>query len=124
MVTFPATPAQILEGTTLTSAGCTITCASTGDTLREGDEVCVLVRRHKDSEAWSRYGVYEAADDATHPSPTTTVEEDYDRIMAFGRLAVASDQATQSARLVLYDIEEAVVARAGERGHLAGEGGV
>ena len=102
MVTFSATPAQILEGAVVSSAQCVVTCGETGEPLREGAEVLVKAEHHIHSDAWSWRGVY--ATNAGGPVDIHPAEE-WDRVLATGRLAVASDQATQTARLVLHDVE-------------------
>ncbi|MFP4117267.1 MAG: hypothetical protein ACLFSD_00240 [Salinivenus sp.] len=102
MTTFSATPAQILAGESLTYGGaCTLTCSATGRTLREGDEVLVHVDRHQSIDAWHMVGVYsiDARDVELHGKP------DHDEILARGRLAVASDCATQDAELILRGVE-------------------
>lgn len=103
MTTFQATPSQILDGEALTYGGaCTLTCSASGQTLREGDHVLVHVDRCHDIQAWSLIGVY-----ATDAAREVTLHEkpDHDEILARGRLAVASDCATQEARLILRDVE-------------------
>lgn len=103
MTTFQAKPDQILGGAHLTYGGaCTLTCAASGAVLREGDEVLVHVDRYHQTEAWGMIGVYDidAARDVTLHG-----KNDHDEILAEGRLAVASDCATQEARLILRDVE-------------------
>jgi hypothetical protein len=103
MTTFDATPEQILAGEALTYGGaCTLTCSASGRTLREGDEVLVHVDRYHDIEAWGIVGVYDA--DVAR-EVTLHEKTDHDEILARGRLAVASDCATQDARLILRDPE-------------------
>jgi len=103
MTTFDATPEQILAGEALTYGGdCTLTCSATGRVLREGVEVLIHVDRHQSVEAWGIVGVY----DANNARKVTLHEKaDHDEILARGRLAVASDCATQDARLILRDPE-------------------
>ena len=103
MTTFSATPEQILAGESLTYGGaCTRTCSATGRTLREGDEVVIHVDRHQSIDAWGIVGVYDATNARKvelHGKP------DHDEILATGRLAVASDCATQEAALILRDVD-------------------
>lgn len=103
MTTFQAKPEQILAGESLTYGGaCTLTCSASGATLREGDEVLIHVDRYHETEAWGIVGVYD-----TDAAREVTLHEkaDHDEILAKGRLAVASDCATQSAELILRGVE-------------------
>jgi hypothetical protein len=103
MTTFQAKPEQILTGTHLTYGGaCTLTCSASGRTLREGDEALVHIDRYHDTEAWSIVGVYGIG---IAREVTLHEKADHDEILAKGRLAVASDSATQEARLILRGIE-------------------
>ena len=103
MTTFQAKPEQILAGTHLTYGGaCTLTCSASGRTLREGDEVLVHVDRYHDIEAWGIVGVYDV--DAAREVELHE-KADHDEILVKGRLAVASDCATQEAALILRGIE-------------------
>lgn len=112
MTTFQATPEQILTGESLTYGGaCTLTCAASGRTLREGDEVVIHVDRHHGIEAWGIVGVYAA--DSTR-NVTLHEKADHDEILARGRLAVASDYVTQDARLILRDTEVLNTRHAGD----------
>jgi len=112
MTLYKATPEQIIEGDELTYGdGCTITCASTGETLREGDEVMVHVDRHNGSEAWHMVGVYSG--DAIRGCDLHQKNE-FDEILAVGRLAVASDRETKKSRLILRDVEIANHRKIGE----------
>ncbi|ELZ35378.1 hypothetical protein [Halorubrum tebenquichense] len=102
MTTFKATPEQILNGESLTYGGsCTLTCSATGETLREGYEVVVHVDRHQSIDAWGIVGVYgvDARNVELHG------KRDHDEILARGRLAVASDCATQEAALIFRVID-------------------
>ena len=101
MTTFQAKPEQILAGESLTYGGsCTLTCSATGTALREGDEVLIHVDRYQSIEAWGIVGVYDAN---TARKVTLHEKADHDEILARGRLAVASDCATQDASLILRD---------------------
>lgn len=103
MTTFTATAKQILTGESLTYGGsCTVTCSATGTTLREGDEVLIHVDRYQSMEAWGIVGVYDAN---TARKVTLHEKADHDEILARGRLAVASDCATQDASLILRGVE-------------------
>jgi len=103
MTLFKCRPRQMLEGEPVTYGdGCTITCSETGETLREGDEVMVHVDRHNGSEAWHMVGVYSG--DAIRGCDLHQKNE-FDEVIATGRLAVASDRTTQEARLILRDVE-------------------
>lgn len=100
---FKAKPEQILTGSHLTYGGaCTLTCAASGKVLREGDEVLIHADRYHDIEAWGIVGVYDV--DVAR-EVTLHEKADHDEILAKGRLAVASDCATQEARLILRGIE-------------------
>jgi len=101
MRTFPAAPDEIAAGVHISAGGKT-ECMKTHETLREGDRVIVLFQRGERNERWSRAGVY-APDYSivrTH-IPLEAVDEFY----VDGRLAVASDSHTQTARLVLVDVD-------------------
>lgn len=108
MTVLRAKPEQIFEGTEIGDGG-TIECDRTGDTLREGDNVVVACSRVGGSEAWTLVGVFHP------PMAPKTVERAADldadamvngaAVLVYGRLAVASDQATQQARLVLCDAD-------------------
>lgn len=107
MTLFKCRPRQMLEGEPVTYGdGCTITCSETGETLREGDEVLIHVERHNGSEAWKTIGVY----DGHYSSGAARAcdlhqKNEFDEVIATGRLAVASDRTTQEARLILRDVE-------------------
>ncbi|OYR94033.1 hypothetical protein DJ71_02300 [Halorubrum sp. E3] len=102
-VLFKAPAKRIFEGTPLSKNGCTITCSTSGETLREGDRVLLHARRWKGSDAWHHLGVYGGGYGTSWKQPEE--EDEYDEVIAAGRLAVASDCATQAAELIIRDVD-------------------
>jgi len=97
-------PHDLVEGQPIATGGKT-RCWETEAVLREGDDV--LVHFQRASETWSRCGVY-------HPAAAPTITHGPDAgspidILAAGRLAVCSDQATQEATLRIVDVDARLV---------------